>query len=194
MINRRDFVKTGAAAGVLLGLAPSFGCSSKVEASAKVLIVGGGAAGLRNAGYNGGIALIDPAKGSVVARYSVQEKVSGAAAIDNNGNIHFGTEAGFYYIVKRTGTSFELLVKRNLADIIKSDPRYASQYSDLYTAKIWSSVVIGDDGRMYICYTDDDSRAFGGVAVLSYEGCKGPDTSSPWPMMGRNRRHTNNQN
>lgn len=68
MINRRDFVKTGAAAGLLLGLAPSFGCSSKVEAAAKVLIVGGGAAGisvaarLRRRLPNGRITIADPAE------------------------------------------------------------------------------------------------------------------------------------
>lgn len=142
---------------------------------------------------NGGIIAINPANGEIVSRYSVQEKVSGAAAVDAAGNIHFGTEAGFYYIVKPVGDHFELLVKRNLAEIIKNDSRYASKYADMYAAKIWSSTVIGDDGKMYICYTDDDSRAFGGVACLSYEGCSGP-ADSEWPMMGRDRRHSNNQN
>lgn len=143
---------------------------------------------------NGGIVMVDPKTSSIVARYSVQEKVSGAAAVDNNGNVHFGTEAGYYYIVRRNGSNFELLVKRNLAEVVKADSRYSEQYKELYSAKIWSSVVIGDDGKMYICYTDDETRAFGGVAVLSYEGCKGPQASSDWPMMGRDRRHTNNQN
>lgn len=33
MINRRDFVKTGAAAGLFLGLSPASGCSSKTSAA-----------------------------------------------------------------------------------------------------------------------------------------------------------------
>lgn len=138
---------------------------------------------------NGGLVMVNPADGTIVSRYSVQEKVAGSAAIDAAGNIHFGTEAGFYYIVKPTGDGFELLVKRNIADIIKKDSRYASTYAEMYTAKAWSSVVIGDDGKMYICFTDNDTRLFGGVACLTYEGCTGP-AASEWPMVGRDRRHT----
>lgn len=142
---------------------------------------------------NGGIVIGDPKTSQIVARYQVQEKVSGAAAVDAAGNIHFGTESGYYYIVKVAGANCELLLKRNIASLITEDPRYASSFSELYEAKIWCSPTIGDDGRIYICFTDEDTRAFGGVAVLRYEGCTGP-SASEWPMMGRNRRHTNNQN
>lgn len=141
---------------------------------------------------NGGIVIINPSSGSVVSRFRTQEKVSGSPAVDKAGNIHFGTESGYYYIVKPDGSNCELLVKRNLANIILADSRYASSFADLYTAKIWCSPVIGDDGRMYICFTDDDTRAFGGVVSLSYSGCAGP-ANSDWPMVGHDRRHTSKQ-
>lgn len=138
---------------------------------------------------NGGIAIVNPSTQEIVARFRTQEKVSGSPAIDKAGNIHFGTESGYYYIVKLSGSKCELLVKRNLAELVVADSRYASSFGAMSTAKIWCSPVIGDDGKMYICFTDNDSREFGGVACLSYEGCTGPGETE-WPMIGHDRRHT----
>lgn len=142
---------------------------------------------------NGGIAIVNPAEGKVVARYRTQEKVSGSPAIDKAGNIHFGTESGYYYIVKQSGDKCDLVLKRNLSDVILADDRYKTTFADLGVSKIWSSPVIGDDGKMYICFTDNSTRAFGGVACLSFEGCQGP-ADSDWPMIGHDRRHTGKQN
>ena len=142
---------------------------------------------------NGGIAIVNPSSSKVVARYRTQEKVSGSPAVDAAGNIHFGTESGYYYIVKQNGANCELLVKRNIADLILADNRYKESFAKLGTAKIWCSPVIGDDGKMYICFTDNDTRAFGGVICLSYEGCSGPGNTE-WPMVGHDRRHTGKQN
>ena len=142
---------------------------------------------------NGGIAIVNPAEGKVVARYRTQEKVSGSPAIDKAGNIHFGTESGYYYIVKQSGDKCDLVLKRNLSDVILADDRYKTTFADLGVSKIWSSPVIGDDGKMYICFTDNSTRAFGGVACLSFEGCQGP-ADSDWPMIGHDRRHTRKQN
>ena len=141
---------------------------------------------------NGGIVIVNPASGTIVARFRTQEKVSGSPAVDAAGNIHFGTESGYYYIVKQNGEKCDMLVKRNLSTIILADDRYKSSFSDLGQSKIWCSPVIGDDGKIYICFTDNATRAFGGVACLSYEGCTGP-AASDWPMMGQNRRHTGKQ-
>lgn len=141
---------------------------------------------------NGGVIVVNPSDGSVVSRFRTQEKVSGSPAVDAAGNIHFGTESGFYYVVKPDGDNCQLLVKRNLAKMVTEDERYAESFSKLYTAKIWCSVVIGGDGKMYICFTDDDSRAFGGVVSLSFEGCTGP-AASEWPMIGHDARHTGKQ-
>lgn len=141
---------------------------------------------------NGGIVIGDPATGEVISRYTVQEKVSGSPAVDAAGNIHFGTESGYYYIVKPEGDNCKLLLKRNVADMIKADSRYADSFSELYAAKIWCSPTIADDGTIYICFTDDDTRAFGGLLSMKYEGCTGP-ADSEWPMFGHDRRHTNRQ-
>ena len=141
---------------------------------------------------NGGVIIVNPANGNVVSRFRTQEKVSGAPAVDKAGNIHFGTESGYYYIVKPDGDNCELLVKRNLANLVLADSRYASDFASLYTAKIWCSPVIGDDGKIYICFTDEDTRLFGGVVCLSFDGCTGP-ADSEWPMAGHDRRHTGKQ-
>lgn len=140
---------------------------------------------------DGGIIVVDPTtpEGTVVRRYSVMEKVSGAPAIDAAGNVHFFTETGFYYIIKPAGESFELLLKKNLSTLIPADARYADDYEDLYVAKFWSSPIIADDGKIYCCFTDDDTRLFGGVVCISYEGCTGP-AYTVWPMVGQNARHT----
>ena len=146
---------------------------------------------------NGGIVIVDPSTQQIVARYRTQEKVSGSPAVDAAGNIHFGTESGFYYIVKRNGSVCELLVKRDLAALISADSRYTDTFKDadgnpLAAAKIWSSPVIGDDGRIYICFTEANKRKYGGVVCLGYAGCTGP-ADSDWPMMGHDRRHTGKQ-
>ena len=145
---------------------------------------------------NGGIAIVDPATGSLVSRFRTQEKVSGSPAVDKAGNIHFGTESGYYYIVKPSGTDYDLLVKRDLSAIILDDNRYKETFNGLGTSKIWCSPTIGDDGKIYICFTDDDTHdlpvTFGGVVCLSHEDCKGP-ADSEWPMLGRDRRHTAKQ-
>ena len=142
---------------------------------------------------NGGIVIVNPVSGEIVARYRTQEKVSGTPAIDAAGNIHFGTESGFYYVVKLNGDKCDLLVKRSIASLVVSDSRYAGVFTmsgkQLASAKIWSSPVIGDDGKIYICFTDNESRAYGGVICLGYEGCTGPGNSE-WPMVGHDRRHT----
>ena len=147
---------------------------------------------------NGGIVIVNPSTQTIVARYRTQEKVSGSPAVDAAGNIHFGTESGFYYIVKQEGGQCNLLVKRDVAALVKADARYTDSFSRLGTAKIWCSPVIGDDGKMYICFTDSATRdnaaaAFGGVISLSYAGCTGP-AASDWPMIGHDRRHTGKQN
>lgn len=143
---------------------------------------------------NGGIIVVDPVTSSIKARFSTQEKVSGSSAVDNAGNIHFFTESGYYYIVKPDYTSgqCELKVKRDITEIIKADSRYSEQYGEMYQAKFWCSAVIGDTGKIYCCFTDEDTRTYGGVLCVSYEGCEGP-ANSDWPMIGQNRRHTNKQ-
>lgn len=148
---------------------------------------------------DGGIVIIDPktadaeGKCNVVGRFKVQEKVAGSPAVDAAGNIHFGTESGQYYVVDK---NCNLLLKADIADAVMA--KDAKTFEGLRVAKIWSSIVIGDDGIVYISFTDNDSRKFAGVvAFRPYDKtdtkfCKGP-AASEWPMFGHDRRHTNRQ-
>lgn len=153
---------------------------------------------------DGGIALIDPVKGEQVAHYGLAENVASAAAIDQAGNIHFGTESGNYYVVKYKGNGeFETLVKKDIAELVVADPRYAETFAHLTAeledsgkrniVKIWSGIVIADDGTILVQFTDNDNRALGGLAAIKVDYTTGPSTVSPWPMMGQNRKHTNKQ-
>ena len=148
---------------------------------------------------DGGIVVIDPktagtdGKCQVVGRYKVQEKVAGSPAVDAAGNIHFGTESGNYYVVDK---NCNLLLKADIADaVIAKD---AKTFEGLKVAKIWSSVVIGDDGIVYVSFAESVYRKFSGViAFRPYDKndnkfCKGP-AASEWPMFGHDRRHTNRQ-
>lgn len=148
---------------------------------------------------DGGIVVIDPktadaeGKCKVIGRYKVQEKVAGSPAVDAAGNIHFGTESGHYYVVDK---ECKLLLKADIADaVIAKD---AKTFEGLRVAKIWSSIVIGDDGIVYISFTDNHTRKFAGVvAFRPYDKndnkfCNGP-AASEWPMFGHDRRHTNRQ-
>ena len=147
-----------------------------------------------NGQENGGIIVVDPstAEGRKVAEYRVQEKVSGSPAIDAAGNIHFGTESGNYYVVDK---DCKLIAKRDLKELILADSRYTEAIPFTDAAKVYSSVVIGDDGKIFIQFTNNDSgkkRAFGAIACLQLKECTGV-SDSVWPMFGQNRRHTNNQ-
>ena len=113
-------------------------------------------------------------------------------AIDAAGNIHFATESGNYYVVD---ASCKLLVKKNLKELVLADARYKDTYSNLEATKVWSSPVIGDDGKIYLQFTNNDAgkkREFGLLVCMQVPVCKGPGNSD-WPMIGQNRRHTNNQ-
>jgi len=151
---------------------------------------------------DGGIALVDVAQQKMVAHYGVMENVSAAPAIDAAGNILFATETGNFYMVKYNGSEFETLVKVNIADLVGNDSRYAEAYAGLVAmedgervgkAKIWSGIVIGDDGTIYVQFTDNNDRTIGGLAAIKVDYTTGPSTVSPWPMMGQNRKHTNRQ-
>ncbi len=148
---------------------------------------------------DGGIVVIDPktadatGKCTVKGRFKVQEKVAGSPAVDKAGNIHFGTESGQYYVVDK---DCKLILKADIASAVaKKD---ATAFGSLRVAKVWSSVVIGDDGVIYLAFTDNDDRTVSGVAAFNPKNadgeqfCKGP-AESDWPMFGHDRRHTNRQ-
>lgn len=65
----------------------------------------------------GGIVALSP-NGVVQWHYGVPEDVSGCAAIDQAGNIHFGTQSGNYYIIKPESSEEQLILKKDLAALI----------------------------------------------------------------------------
>lgn len=144
-----------------------------------------------NGQEDGGIVVIDPStkEGRVVAEYRVMEKVSGSPAIDAAGNIHFGTESGNYYVVDK---DCKLVAKKDLTALMNEDERYKADMT-FEAAKVYSSVVIGDDGKVFVQFTNNDAnkkREFGAIVCLEVGGCTGVG-NTPWPMFGQNRRHTN---
>lgn len=145
-----------------------------------------------NGQTNGGIVVVKPTSptGTKVAEYRVQEKVSCTPAIDAAGNIHFATESGNYYVVDK---DCKLLVKKTLKTLVQGDSRYKDTFANLDAAKVWSSPVIGDDGKVYLQFTNNDAakkREFGAIVCFTVPQCAGP-ANSDWPMIGQNRRHTN---
>ena len=147
-----------------------------------------------NGQSNGGIVLVNPTspEGQKVAEYRVQEKVSCTPAIDAAGNIHFATESGNYYVVDK---DCKLVVKKKLKEMLLADDRYKETFAKLDAAKVWSSPVIGDDGKVYLQFTNNDAakkREFGAIVCMQIPECTAPGNTD-WPMIGQNRRHTNCQ-
>ena len=143
---------------------------------------------------NGGVVIVDPTSSTVKLRFNISENVICTPAVDNAGNIHLFTERGDYYILKPNYAEgkFEVRQKANVASLILKDSRYNRTYGSLNAAKVWSSAVIGNDGKIYTCFTDESSLDYGGVVCLSYSECTAP-ANSDWPMIGADSRHTSRQ-
>jgi outer membrane protein assembly factor BamB len=138
---------------------------------------------------NGGIIALNPGDGSVKWQYGIPEDVSGTAAIDQAGNIHFGTQSGNYYVVKSTGNAAELVVKRDIAAMIAESGNTGWSAE---TGRIWSSPTIGDDGVIYIGVTNTADNTKSALVALTDAGITGI-ANTAWPMRGQNRKHTNTQ-
>lgn len=137
---------------------------------------------------NGGVYCVSPA-GQLLWNYGIAEDVSGCAAIDQAGNIHFGTEAGNYYIIKPTPGNDQLVLKKDLAAMIaESDSPMAGAWG-AGQGKIWSSPTIGRDGTIYIGITNNTDNTASALVALHDDGITGP-AQSAWPMRGKDARHT----
>lgn len=143
----------------------------------------------RTAGeFNGGVYCVSPT-GQLMWKYGIAEDVSGCAAVDQGGNIHFGTEQGSYYIIKPSPGEDQLVLKKDLAAMIaESDSPMASSWS-AGGGKIWSSPTIGNDGTIYIGITNTVNASASALVALHDDGITGPAQSS-WPMRGKDARHT----
>jgi hypothetical protein len=121
------------------------------------------------------------------------EDVSGAAAVDNNGNVHFATDT-YYYIVKPNALSdsYEVLDQIHLKNFIMASgldfPQ--NEKGESYTG-VWTSVKIAEGGRIYLNVNLSSTR--GVTCCFSYPGVTGPDKTSSWPQKGADQYNSCNQ-
>ena len=132
--------------------------------------------------------------GKLAWKYHVDTDVASTCAIDAAGNVHFVTDnPGWYYIIKPDyeNQTAALVAKINLYDLTKAS---GINVGNANASRIWSSIAIGADGKMYVgaSYHKDKADYNGAVVCLSYEGCTGPADTS-WPMKGANAQRTGNQ-
>lgn len=115
--------------------------------------------------------------------------VSGAAAVDNNGNVHFATDR-YYYVVKpntANGGSYEILNRIDLRNLLLASG-YLSNFS--YTG-VWSSVKIAKGGKIYLNVNISSTR--GVTCCFTYPGVTGPDETSSWPQKGADQYNSSTQ-
>ncbi len=144
---------------------------------------------LKNNGGDGGLYAVS-ADGQKAWQFKCGADVGGAAAVDNEGCVHFVDDAGKYRILApnyETGEC-ETVAESDLYELVKGSG------ADIGTATAmrgWTSVMIGDDGRMYVgaeFHTNWNDR-HGRVLCLSYYKCKGAG-DTPWPMKYADCRHS----
>lgn len=126
--------------------------------------------------------------GTLAYKYEQEgiKDVCGACAVDNNGYIHIlFDQPAFYAIVEpdyNTQTC-RLVASANLAELAALTP---------LQIRAWTSVVLGEDGRMYVAVTAHEnwSNQRGRVLCLSYTETTGPSSVSPWPQRAADSCHT----
>ena len=116
------------------------------------------------------------------------EYVSGSAAVDNNGNVHFATNA-YYYIVKpnTTNQSYTVLAQVHLKNLMVG----SGLIGDFEKTGVWSSVKISKTGKIHLNVNIGNSR--GVTCCFTYPGVTGPDPTSSWPQKGSDQYNSSNQ-
>lgn len=117
------------------------------------------------------------------------EEVSGAAAVDNNGNVHFATNK-YYYIIKpntNSGGSYEVLGQVHLRNLLVG----SGLVDDFAWTGCWSSVKIAKGGKIYLNVNIDNER--GVTCCFTYPDVTGPDETSSWPQKGADQYNSCNQ-
>lgn len=140
------------------------------------------------AGLDGGIVALNPSTMQLAWEYRIGEDVTGAAALTKEGNVVFGTDKGSFFVVKPDYTTKKasLVAKANVNDLVRT----ALSGTEAMNIKMWSSVTVGDDGKMYIGFTKEDGEINeAGMLCLSASSVTGAGTSA-WPMYGVDRKHS----
>ena len=122
-------------------------------------------------------------------RVTVSENVSGAAAVDNNGNVHFATDK-YYYIVKPNtadGGSYQILYQADLRNLLLA----SGLIGDFSYTGVWSSVKIAKGGRIYLNVNISSNK--GVTCCFTYPGVTGPDATSSWPQKGSDQYNSSTQ-
>lgn len=138
-------------------------------------------------GLKGGLYAVGT-DGALAWEYRTGTGVSGAAALDNAGNIHFADESGFYYIIKPdyAKKSATLVLKVRTVDLMRNAGiDIAENYS-----KVWSSVMLDKSGKIYLA-TNLSNQCY--VLRMSYHGTTGMGTSM-WPVKFGNQYHSGQPN
>ena len=138
-------------------------------------------------GLKGGLYAVGT-DGALAWEYRTGTGVSGAAALDNAGNIHFADESGFYYIIKPdyAKKSATLVLKVRTVDLMRNaGVDIAENYS-----KVWSSVMLDKSGKIYLA-TNLSNQCY--VLRMSYHGTTGMGTSM-WPVKFGNQYHSGQPN
>lgn len=127
--------------------------------------------------------------GSSCWRVTVPQDVSGAAAIDNNGNVHFATNDSYFIVKPSTddGGSYEVLAKINLRNLLLS----SGLVGDCNYTGVWSSIKIAAGGKIYLNVNINSKRAV--TCCFTYPGVTGPDPTSSWPQKGADQYNSCNQ-
>ena len=115
--------------------------------------------------------------------------VSGSAAVDNNGDVHFATDR-YYYIVRPStadGGSYQVLNQIDLRNLL-----LASGFLDLFNyTGVWSSVKIAKGGKIHLNVNIASQR--GVTCCFTYPGVTGPDATSSWPQKGADQYNSSTQ-
>ena len=120
--------------------------------------------------------------------YNVEQNVSGAPAVDNKGCLHFVTKDGQYFILSFAGGSPILASRVPLTQLLQES---GALEEGVRVVDTWSSLMIGDDGRIYVAAHLNGESSRGAILCLSYPETTGYGTAlSPWPMKCANPRHT----
>ena len=144
---------------------------------------------LKNNNGDGGIYAVST-DGQKAWQFKCGADVAGAAAVDNEGNVHVAADDGTYYVLVPNyddGTC-TVAVSADVCDLVREA---GFDVGDAVSARMWTSVMIGDDGAVYLgCEFHKGWQNRHGVLVkLSYGGCTGAG-NTPWPMKYADCRHT----